>query len=136
MPPFRGILPLLLGLCVIAGCSQPGADRGQGADPESRATRPEELAKCLPAGVTLSESLMGGDPQGQTVGGKLAELGAYAKGGKLFDSSGREIIFYHRWVPGVQPKPDLELQEQERERNELEKLKAKYTVIEITRFGV
>jgi hypothetical protein len=88
------------------------------------------VAACLPAGVTLTTELCPDRPgcapeERTTVRRKLAELGARARGGKLYDSAGKEIVFYR--VPARGAPPPRELEEQERER--LEELRRQHTVV-------
>jgi hypothetical protein len=94
-------LLLCLG-CSLAGCR---------AAPEG--PTPEEwsaIAACLPDGVELStefcEEREGCAPaERMTVRRKLTLLGARARGGKLYDASGKEIYFHRvpRSGPAVGP---------------------------------
>jgi len=66
-----------------------------------------------------------------TVKQKLEELKAHCQNGKLVDAKGKEIYFYRLtgcW--GNPPVDYLEILEQQRQ--EIEKLKERYTVIEMT----
>jgi hypothetical protein len=116
----------LLALCVAAACAgcsgiTPSAVRSSDAD---------ELARCLPAGVGMSSVLP--DSGGTTVARKLAELGAYAEDGKLYDRSGKPIRFLTGVTSGAQPPPELE----ERRAKEEEELRRNYTVIDLRLRGV
>jgi hypothetical protein len=121
------VVPLLLGCVVFAGCDSPPTDK------KIPSGNPEDLAKCLPEGVTLTTPLTPGSP---TVGDKLRELGARAKDGKLYDFSGKEIYIYRRFVPGANPGDKILREQARQEEEELERLRQKYTLIVITTFGV
>ena len=105
----------------MAGCS--------GRAPADR----ESLARCLPAGISLSTQL---DGHGITVEQKLTELGARPHDGKLVDASGKEIYFLHRITPGADPGPEGEKARRKAEEEELNRLREKYTVIVIITPGV
>ena len=114
-PRCSGSCALTLTLCgLVAGCA-----------PDWSA-----VAACLPAGVTLTTEFCP-DPPGCapeeriTVRRKLTELGARARGGKLYDSAGKEIVFYQAPARGAPPPPELEQQE----RRQLEELRREHTVI-------
>jgi hypothetical protein len=91
-----GALGLVL-CCLLAGCRSEDTRSG---DTRSRDARDwGAIAACLPAGLTLETEFCPdghgcGPEQRTTVKRKLAELGARARGGKLYDSSGKEIAFY------------------------------------------
>jgi hypothetical protein len=112
---YSGAYPLALALCGLAA----------GCGPDWSA-----VAACLPAGVTLTTEFCpdraGCSPEERTtVKRKLAELGARARGGKLYDSAGQEIVFHQ--VPSRGAPPPRELEEQE--RRQLEELRRKHTVV-------
>jgi hypothetical protein len=65
-----------------------------------------------------------------TVERKLAEIGAHAAGGKLYDADGRELRFFRRYGGGAQPPPQMI----EAEQKELRRLKSLYTDIELAPF--
>lgn len=103
---------------------------------------PSPLAKCLPAGIKLSdiaEATSAGYANGQPVGPnkitveqKLNELKATCNSeNKLVDGNGKLIVFYHLAGCWGNPPPDYQeiLQKQ---RGEINRLKQQYTVIEIT----
>jgi hypothetical protein len=118
-------------LCLLACFSSTvlGCDRL--ASPSTKGpTNPADLAKYLPEGVSLSTPLP--RTNGTTVEQKLAELGAYAKEGKLYDRSGKEIYFFQGIVGGPRPSPEMEKQRAEEER----KLHERYTVIDLRIPGV
>ena len=112
---YPGACALALALCgLAAGCA-----------PDWSA-----VAACLPAGVTLTTEFCpdnaGCAPERRTtVKRKLAELGARARDGKLYDSAGKEIVFYHVPSRGAPPSRDQEQQE----RGRLEELRRKHTVV-------
>jgi hypothetical protein len=116
-PSYSGACALALALCgLAAGCA-----------PDWSA-----VSACLPAGVTLTTEFCpdraGCAPEERTtVKRKLAELGARARGGKLYDSAGKEIVFYRVPARGAPPPPDLEQQE----RRQLEELRRRHTVVEM-----
>lgn len=97
-------------------------------------------ADCLPKDIKATDVvsapvMMQGRALGNAkivrVGDKLKELGARCRRGKLVDAKGREIRFYHlQGCWGNPPSDYLEIME--RQRQELESLKKKYTVIEMT----
>jgi hypothetical protein len=72
------------------------------------------------------------DPTATTVQDALANAGARVSGGKLYDSSGREIYFYVYHTGGPIPNPEeeakLAARARERER-EVNELRQRYTVI-------
>jgi hypothetical protein len=121
MLPLRLLFPLLFWSAAAAGCNNP--------PPVHR----EDLAKCLPAGVTLSTQVT---ENGKTVEQTLAELGAHVQDGKLFDAAGKEIAFYQRFVPGANLGDKANQERQQKEEEELARLRETFTVIVITRFGV
>jgi hypothetical protein len=88
------------------------------------------ISACLPAGITLDtifcpERETCPPAERTTVKQKLIDLGAYAKDGKLYDRSCREIYFLQIPRSGPQPGPD----EEQRRRDQLEDLRRRYTVI-------
>ena len=102
------------------------------------------VTACLPPGVTLStvaeyrptgtmsrvKNTMESDYNEITVERKLAEIGARAKGGKLYDAGGREIRFFKDYGGGAKPPPQM-IQSLQEERR---RLKSLYTVIELAPF--
>lgn len=93
---------------------------------------------CLPAGVTLEEVVSAPQLKSTTVTGSkrvtireaLSRLKAHCKKGKLITGSGREIRFYR--LVGCWGNPPEDYQEQlARQDQELQRLKKKYTVVEI-----
>ena len=96
-----------------------------------------QFERCLPSGIKLTDVVSaqlarpGKDVKKITVGQKLAEMKAKCKRGKLVDRNGREIRFYR--LKGCWGNPPMDYQEiLQKQRDELEKLKKKYTVIEMT----
>jgi hypothetical protein len=88
------------------------------------------VSACLPAGVALTTEFCpdraGCAPEERTtVRRKLAGLGARPRGGKLYDSAGREIVFYPVPARGAPPPPELEQQE----RRQLDELRRQHTVV-------
>jgi hypothetical protein len=119
-----------LGLCcLLAGC-RPPATQG----PSVGARDWEGIAACLPGGLTLETEFCpnrpGCDPgERTTVKRDLAELGARARGGKLYDPSGKEIALYRLEDRsngiGTLPPPE----EEQRELRELQQLQRTHTVV-------
>jgi len=84
-------------------------------------------ARCLPAGIKISDVV---SPR-LTVEGRLIELQARCEHGRLVDVNGKEIRFYR--LIGCWGNPPTDYRERLRQqRTELEGLKARYTVIEMT----
>ena len=94
---------------------------------------------CLPAEIepdTIIEtrplkSRLGVRLIKETAVQRLDKLNARCKAGKLFDGKGREIRFYQLEGCWGNPPPD-HLKILERQRNELQALKKRFTVIEVT----
>ena len=98
----------------------------------------KRLVVCLPAGIDLEEVVSAPKLKSTTVTASkrmtiretLSRLKARCKKGKLVDSAGREIRFYR--LVGCWGNPPEDYQEQlARQNQELQRLKKKYTVIEI-----
>lgn len=96
------------------------------------------FVSCLPAGTNLEEvvsapqvkSTAGNSAKRLTVRDALLRLKARCKKGKLVDGAGREIRFYR--LVGCWGNPPEDYQEQlARQSQELQRLKKKYTVVEI-----
>jgi hypothetical protein len=81
----------------------------------------------LPAGINSADKVTAAI----TVKQRLVELKARCRRGKLVDRSGREIRFYRLAGCWGNPPPDYR-EILERQRRELERLKKRYTVIELT----
>ncbi len=104
--------------------------------------KPDNIAKCLPAGITLetvvSAKKMGFDNVTQTqkvsiiyVKETLTKIGGKCVAGKLNDSAGKEIKFYH--LQGCWGNPPFDYQEILADQaKELSELRKKFTVIELT----
>lgn len=104
------------------------------------ATSRRQPVNCLPDGIKSEDvvsaplGLPGKRRMGMktvTVGDKLKQLGARCRRGKLVDAQGKEIRFYHLQGCWGNPPPDY-LEILARQRRELETLKKRYTVIEMT----
>lgn len=81
---------------------------------------------CLPNNIRLDTLVQ----QGVTVDQKLHEVGAYCANGKLLDSSGKEIHFYH--LKGCWGNPPYNYKEiLDAQQKEITTLREKYRVIEI-----
>jgi hypothetical protein len=91
---------------------------------------------CLPSGIELSSVVsaqaMGGSKVSKvTVQQRLDEIGARCQNGKLVDSAGKEIRFYP--LKGCWGNPPDNYQDiLQQQQVELDKLRAQYTVIEMT----
>jgi hypothetical protein len=98
----------------------------------SSATR---FDRCLPSGIKSTDVVSAQSIKSEikkiTVKEKLTELKARCKKGKLVDASGREIRFFK--LTGCWGNPPVDYQEiMQRQNEELEKLRKRYTVIEMT----
>jgi len=96
-----------------------------------------KFERCLPSGIKLTDVVSaqlakpGRAVSRITVGQKLTEMKAKCKRGKLVDRTGREIYFYR--LKGCWGNPPIDYQEiLQKQKDELEKLRKKYTVIEMT----
>ena len=98
----------------------------------------KRIVACLPADVKLEEVVSAPQLKSTTVtaskrvtiGETLSRLKAHCKKGKLIAGSGREIRFYR--LVGCWGNPPDDYQEQlARQTRELQRLKKKYTVVEI-----
>jgi hypothetical protein len=102
--------------------------------------RTDRYAPCLPKGTALDEVVVstaqpkpsaGGITRNLTIKEKLRQLKAHCKKGKLVDRAGREIRFYR--LIGCWGNPPEDYQEQLTRQNlEVQRLKKKYTVVEIS----
>ena len=108
----------------------------------------QKFQSCLPKGITMETVVSAmrvrhAGPPSKTIAGqennvrkitvrdKLIELKARCKRGKLVDAAGKEIVFYRlKGCWGNPPQDYLEILQ--RQSEELEKLRKKYTVIELT----
>ena len=97
----------------------------------------QRFNSCLPLTVKRSEVVtLRTDTTTNTVGkvtleDKLTELKARCKNGKLVDASGKEIHFFRMTGCWGNPPPDYQ-EILEQQNKELEKLRKRYVVIEIT----
>jgi hypothetical protein len=98
----------------------------------------DSFAPCLPKGTALAEvvstaklkSATGVATRNLTLQETLRQIKAHCKKGKLVDGAGREIRFYR--LLGCWGNPPEDYQEQlARQNQELQRLKKKYTVVEI-----
>lgn len=114
-------------VCLLVSLS---AALSQSADAGGKKTVCNEF-DCLPPEINIDEIVTFGigDTPNVTVKDKLIELNARCRKGKLIDGTRREIRFVKTECWGNPPVDYLEIQE--RNRREIEKLKRKYTVIEI-----
>jgi len=100
--------------------------------------RNDSFKGCLPSEIALEEIVFAHLPKSTenknkriTVRQTLTRLKASCKKGKLVDGSGREIRFYR--LVGCWGNPPEDYQEQlAKQQQELDRLKKKYTVIEIS----
>ena len=97
----------------------------------------QRFKSCLPSTVkptevvTLRTVTTTNTVEKITVEQKLTELKARCKNGKLVDASGKEIHFFRMTGCWGNPPPDYQ-EILEKQNNELEKLRKRYLVIEIT----
>lgn len=98
----------------------------------------KEFVACLPAGIELEEVVSAPQLKSTTVTASkpvtiremLSRLKAHCKKDKLIAGTGREIRFYR--LVGCWGNPPEDYQEQLAQQNqELQRLKKKYTVVEI-----
>ena len=101
------------------------------------ATSHQGFKGCLPAGIDATDVVSAELIKSKmtvkktTVEQKLNELGARCKNDKLVDSKGAEIVFYR--LRGCWGNPPADYQEiLQRQNEELEKLRKRYVVIEMT----
>lgn len=93
---------------------------------------------CLPKGISRTDIVSAqlqrpgrGDGVKVTVEQKLKEIKARCRKGKLVDADGKQVYFYHlRGCWGNPPEDYQEILNQQ--RLELEKLRKRYRVIEMT----
>ena len=98
---------------------------------------PQRFQTCLPPGITASDVVSAqllkstNTVKRITVEQKLIELKARCKKGKLVDAAGKELYFFR--MTGCWGNPPADYQEiLEQQDKELEKLKKRYRVIEMT----
>jgi len=92
---------------------------------------PEDIRLDTVVSVIRKTTRLGGKVERETVKQRLDKLKARCKAGQLIDNKDREIRFYQlRGCWGNPPAGYLEILS--RQQKELEELKKKYTVIEIT----
>ena len=97
----------------------------------------KRFGACLPADINLEETVSAPQLKSTTTASKpvtiketLSRLKARCKKGKLISGDGREIRFYR--LLGCWGNPPDDYQEQlARQNQELQRLKKKYTVVEI-----
>ena len=99
--------------------------------------RPQSFSGCLPEAIkptdVVSSRLVGSSKAVKkvTVEGKLIQLKASCKNGKLIDAAGREIRFFR--LEGCWGNPPADYQEiLQRQSDELARLRTQYTIIEMT----
>ncbi|MFY9571180.1 MAG: hypothetical protein WAV20_07280, partial [Blastocatellia bacterium] len=100
----------------------------------------DPFQRCLPSGIKLSNvvsarltrsNATGASVERVTVEEKLIQLKARCRKGRLVDLGGKQIRFYR--LIGCWGNPPADYREmREHQRTELEKLKKRYTVIEMT----
>jgi len=125
------LLSVVLAGGVLTGCT-----------PSGRPPDWSAVSGCLPPDVTLDTEFCpdreGCEPgERLTVKRCLEGLGVHVEGGKLYDASGKEIYFYQHPMSGPPPNAEQEARLRD-ERDRLNKLKQKYTVVEMfpTSLGV
>jgi len=135
-----GKLPALLifVICVLLVCAEGLADGARRLTEKEILNSPPQRASgsgikqyaCLPKDVHADEAVSYGfkGRPAVTVQTKLVEMKARCRKGRLVDSKGREIRFFHLSCWGNPPENYQEIRR--RETAELAKLKKRYTVIE------
>ncbi|HEX8737186.1 MAG TPA: hypothetical protein VF721_17775 [Pyrinomonadaceae bacterium] len=131
---------LVLVLIAAAGaerlCAQ-GKSKMKGKTTRQTVTQPKY--NCLPPDINLEtvvstrqvKSAAGNKIEPETVKQRLDKIKAGCRAGKLFDGKGREIRFYR--LQGCWGNPPQDYQEiLDNQQRELQELKKKYAVIEIT----
>lgn len=113
----------------LPGCSKSEKPHQQEQGREE--DRWKEIEACLPEGIVLSHGLAQGT-SAPTVKDKLVELQAYAKDGKLYDGSGKEIRFLHRVSLGSYFSKETRERHIREQNEEFERLRKEYSVIELT----
>ena len=100
-------------------------------------TTPDHFRACLPAGIHATDVVSAQWLKSSnvvkkiTVEQKLTEIKARCKKAKLVDASGKEIYLFR--LTGCWGNPPEDYQEiLQRQNDELEKLRKRYTVIEMT----
>lgn len=98
---------------------------------------PQRFQTCLPDGIEATDVVSAQMLESTntvkkiTVSQKLSQLKARCKSGKLVDAAGKPIYFYR--LQGCWGNPPADAQEiLEQQNKELEKLRKRYTVIEMT----
>jgi hypothetical protein len=139
----NGIFPknsffFLLLILMICGSSQIMCAQNKSRNkPSEQKTKPQY--NCLPSDIKLDTVVsvsrkaasLRGEVERETVKQRLDKLGAKCRSGKLVDGKNREIRFYQ--LQGCWGNPPFDyLEILDNQRRELDDLKKKYTVIEIT----
>jgi hypothetical protein len=118
----------------MCGQSKSGKSRNAAKQPNSQLKY-----DCLPKDIKLDTVVsvirktpgLRGEVERESVKQRLDKLDARCKSGKLVDGQNREIRFYQLQGCWGNPPPDYQ-EIMNRQREELEELKKKYNVIEIT----
>jgi len=139
---FRFILVISLAASPICLFAQAAGESVTGQTFTNDGISQSSLAKCLPADIKLSDVVdatstgyANGIPVGLhkvTVEQTLNELKATCNSdNKLVDGNGKQIIFYH--LTGCWGNPPYNYQDiLQKQRDEIDKLKQRYIVIEMT----
>lgn len=130
----------LLIFILIAGSASPLSAQGQAKVKRKAAKQVRNQAKygCLPPDIKLNaivsatrvESASGNKIVKETVKQRLDKINAGCRAKRLVDGKGKEISFYRLQGCWGNPPPDYQ-EILNNQSNELEKLKKKYTVVEI-----
>jgi hypothetical protein len=133
----------LLALFLIVGCGSQ-ALYGQGKSKMKGKKTTKQIVKqskydCLPPDIqtetivstTSVESAAGNRIEKETVKQRLDKMKAGCRAGKLYDGKGREVRFYR--LQGCWGNPPQDYREiLDNQQKELQELKKKYAVVEIT----
>ena len=132
---------LLIVILIICGSSQimcaqsksrkNGKTNGQINRPSQYDCLPEDVKHDQVVSVISKTSGLKGEVERETVKQRLDKLDARCKAGKLVDARNREIRFYQLQGCWGNPPADY-LEIMNAQQKELQELKKKYTVIEIT----
>lgn len=118
-------------MCAQSKSRKSGKTNGQINSPLQYDCLPENIKPDQVVSVISKTSGLKGEVERETVKQRLDKLDARCKSGKLVDAKNREIRFYQ--LQGCWGNPPADYQEiMNAQQKELQELKKKYTVIEIT----
>ncbi len=94
-----GVPALVAGLAIL-GCGQQGPPAETLEYRKATLESTEVILACLPSGVTLETKTTDQDGMTETVEETLGRLKATPRRGKLYDVSGREVVFHKTTATG------------------------------------